>query len=156
VYILRVEKITPETQQVYLNLVQAYEAEFSKITEKQPNAEGLFELDTPLDDCHCGYIPYMENTPIGLANIALKPDNNFEVCEFYILPLYRKQNYGTHFAAKLWQMHTGHWEIKQIEGAEYATTFWRKALKTAGITFEETAYLDAYWGYVTRQEFYNG
>lgn len=34
---------------IYLNLTQAYEAEFSPLTKKLPDEEGKFTLDTPIE-----------------------------------------------------------------------------------------------------------
>lgn len=150
---MNISTVNPSSQHIYLNLAQAYEAEFSAITEKRPNEDGVFELDTPLDASHVAYIVYQGDSPAGLANIAIKEDQHFEVCEFYILPVYRKQGLGTGFITEVFKQHSGHWEIKQIEGAEYATEFWRKVLKSQNFAFEENAYLDALWGYVTRQAF---
>lgn len=43
---------------VLLNLSQAYEAEFSSITGKRPNEDGVFTLDTMPYDPYIGYILY--------------------------------------------------------------------------------------------------
>ena len=59
-----------------------------------------------------------------------------------------------HFAHAIWTQHNGTWEIKQIEGAEYATVFWRKAIQRFHDTpFTEDHYNDPYWGNVLRQSF---
>jgi hypothetical protein len=58
-------KITPVTEtnsHLYHNLVQSYEAEFSPITGKKPNASGLFELDTHLGDDTLGFLLMIDNT----------------------------------------------------------------------------------------------
>lgn len=139
---------------VYLNLAQSYEGEFSGITKKRPDKDGIFKLDTKLEENIKGYLLYIENVPAGLAAIAEKTDSTYEVCEFYVVPCFRKQHYGLRFAHALWEMMPGDWEVKQIVGAEYATQFWRKTIgKFKDTTFAEDKYLDTYWGDVIRQSF---
>ncbi|RZM75501.1 hypothetical protein C3B51_18620 [Pseudoalteromonas rubra] len=139
---------------VYLNLAQAYEAEFSVLTDKSPGADGLFALDTLLEGNVTSYLWYDSETPIGLAAIARHGESEFEVCEFYVVPRYRKAGLGAQFARTIWDKLPGFWTIKQIAGAEYATQFWRRAIATAGITqVTEDTYVDPYWGTVTRQQF---
>ncbi|MEC4091019.1 hypothetical protein [Pseudoalteromonas rubra] len=141
---------------VYLNLAQAYEAEFSAITNKNPGADGLFALDTVLEGNVTGYLWYDNETPVGLAAIAQHQKDEFEVCEFYIVPRYRKAGQGAQFAHTLWANQPGLWTIKQIAGAEYATQFWHRAIASAGIEgVQEDTYQDPYWGKVARQRFRN-
>ena len=45
---MEVREVTAGNAQVYLNLCQAYEAEFSAITGRLPDQDGLFALDTVL------------------------------------------------------------------------------------------------------------
>ena len=151
---MKVIKVHDNNIQIYLNLVQPYEAEFSSITKKTPNKNGLFDLDTPVDENHLAYIASVNNTPLGIANIGLKGFSVFEVCEFYILPVFRGAKYGTKFIHEIWSANPGTWEIKQITGAKYATEFWRRAITAYRDTkFEENQYRDPYWGNVTRQTF---
>ena len=111
-------------------------------------------MDTPVDENHLAYIAYDDHTPSGIANIGLKGFSKFEVCEFYILPVFRGAKHGTKFIHEIWSQNPGNWEIKQITGAEYAAKFWRRAISAyRDTTFEESQYDDPYWGYVTRQTF---
>jgi predicted acetyltransferase len=139
---------------VYLNLIQSYEGEFSAATGKKPDADGLFALDTLIGGHVTGILLYEEQAPAGLAAIARKGEGRYEVCEFYIVPCFRKRRLGTRFAHAIWQRYPGRWEIKQIAGAEYATIFWRRAIGDfAGGGFREDVFDDPYWGTVTRQRF---
>lgn len=140
---------------VYLNLCQAYEGEFSAITQKLPDENGRFALDTPIGRNILGYLLYENDAPIGLAAIKTQPDENkAEVCEFYIIPSCRKKALGKRFAIELFEKHPGTWEIKQITGAEYATEFWRKTLRDyTRNNYQEDVYHDEYWGRVVRQQF---
>lgn len=140
---------------VYLNLCQSYEGEFSAITQKKPDENGLFALDTVIGSDVLGYLLYQDAIPVGFAAVKVEvADKNFEVCEFYVVPSCRKQDLGKHFAKAIFQRHQGAWQIKQISGAEYATAFWRKVIDDfTGGDFQENAYQDAYWGNVVRQRF---
>lgn len=151
---MKVERVGPDRLHVYLNLAQAYEAEFSAITRKAPAADGTFELDTPVDEAHRGYVAYVDGAPAGIANIGVAGDARFEVCEFYVVPVFRRARHGIGFIHSIWSATPGRWEIKQIAGAEYATRFWRRAIAAYGDTeFEQSEYDDPYWGRVTRQTF---
>lgn len=198
---MKITQVTAATQSVYLNLMQGYEAEFSAITRKLPDENGLFALDTHLsaallertpdnfpnelsdacadayanecaedciEDCVVGFLAWQEIVPIGFMTIALSPGQQFEVCEFYIVPGLRDKKLGSRLAAQVWSRFPGTWVVKQIEGAEYATQFWRKCigefLRRADVDktdtnseeregFEQDQFVDPYWGLVTRQTF---
>ena len=49
---------------IMLNLAQAYEAEFSSITHKKPNNDGVFALDAMPHSPYLGYVLYQAKTPI--------------------------------------------------------------------------------------------
>ncbi len=151
---MNIVRVDEKNMTVYLNLAQAYEGEFSGITGKKPDGSGLFALDTPLWDGVAGYLLMIDETPAGLAAVAVKPGNRFEVSEFYIVPSFRKQSWGMRFVQGLWRMLPGQWEVKQISGAEHASVFWRRVIGdfTQGV-FVEDRYNDPYWGLVVRQQF---
>jgi len=148
---------TDANRQVYYNLAQAYEAEFSAITEKQPDKTGRFELDTPLDEHHFAYLLLDYNIPLGFANIAhsntADEGKQFEVCEFYIIPSARKQHLGTKLITKIWQNQPGQWRIKQLDNALHATIFWRRTLESQNINYVESQFTDEFWGDVVEQSF---
>lgn len=146
--------MTEENIGLYENLIQWYEAEFSKLTRKKPNPQGVFELDTQLGEKVTGLLLMADDIPAGVAAIAVKADNSYEMCEYYVVPSFRKHSLGTKFAHLIWTMYPGEWEIKQIEGAEYACEFWRKTITAFHHTpFHEDRCIDSYWGVVTRQRF---
>ena len=153
---MNIVRIDNHNRQVYLNLVQAYEAEFSLITGKKPDGKGIFAPDTEVNESNLGFLLYLENIPAGLSVVTVHGDKKFAVSEFYVLPCFRKRKLGKAFAHKIWDEFRGHWEIKQIQGAEYATRFWRKVVEDyAGCQYKEDVYEDSYWGVVTRQRFIN-
>lgn len=139
---------------VYNNLAQGYEAEFSAITGKKPDARGIFRLDTRIGDDVRAFLLSVGDVPAGLIAVRTKDDGSYEVAEFYVVPSFRKQAWGQKFAHAIWRAMPGKWEIKQIAGAEYAAEFWRKTIGAFPPTeFQEDQYDDPYWGMVTRQRF---
>ncbi|MCF2860340.1 hypothetical protein L1286_22930 [Pseudoalteromonas sp. SMS1] len=152
---MNIVEVTDNNRAVYNNLAQAYEAEFSTLTEKSPLASGLFELDTDLSNpMVTGYICYVQGIPAGIAAVLRFSPDEHEVAEFYIVPLYRKAKLGTQFSHALWHLMPGRWIIKQIAGAHYATKFWLSAIADLpGKNLIEDHYEDKYWGRVTRQRF---
>lgn len=146
--------VSDENRTAYLNLLQCYEAEFSRITHKKPNAQGVFELDTHLGENVSGWLLMIDETPAALAAITHTATRSHEICEFYVVPSFRHRAVGIAFAHRLWKQFPGEWVIKQIEGAEYASTFWRNAISAyADTPYREDRYEDPYWGVVTRQRF---
>ncbi|MBA5761282.1 GNAT family N-acetyltransferase [Vibrio sp. 404] len=146
--------VDPSNQHIYMNLAQAYEAEFSKIMQKRPDENGLFPLDTKLEGNVTGYLLYVDGVPAGHTAIANESEGNYEVCDFYVVPYFRKNKVGKRFITQVFEMLGGRWEIKQVAGAEHAVTFWRDVLSeyTSG-NYSEDTYHDEKWGVVTRQTF---
>lgn len=150
---MRIVEVDAGSLAIYLNLVQAYEAEFSSLTGKKPGSDGRFALDTHLGGNVRGYLLYLGETPAGLAAIESNGGEH-EVREFYVVPLFRGKLTGSRFAHMLWRRFPGAWEIKQIAGASKATAFWRRTVGefTRG-SFEEDHHDDPTWGRVVRQRF---
>ena len=154
---LSVVIVNKDNNDVFNRLIQNYEAEFSSLTEKMPAPDGLFPLDTLLDENHIGYLAYLGDIPVGFNVIASKKNGTaFEVCEFYIIPVCRMRKLGYELANAIFDQHRGNWEVKQIAGADNAKAFWRKTIKqyTQG-SYSDEDYNDTYWGPVTRQQFRN-
>lgn len=151
---MEIVEVTDGNRIVYRNLAQSYEGEFSALTRKVPGPDGLFPLDTELGGSVIGYLLYLDRVPAGIAAVDAKPDGPFEVREFFVVPSFRLKGWGMRFAHGIWTLNPGDWEAKQIEGAGYASRFWRKAIEAFGCgTFVEDRYQDPYWGPVTRQRF---
>ena len=151
---MQIIKVDSNNQHIYMNLAQAYEAEFSKIMQKKPDENGLFPLDTELGGSVTGYLLYLDGVPAGHTAIANDEPNHFEVCDFYVVPYFRQNKAGKRFISEVFNTLGGHWEMKQVEGAEHAVKFWRDVLQdyTQG-QFSEDRYQDPKWGLVTRQQF---
>lgn len=114
---LRIVPVDTTNREPFDRLIQCYECEFSAITEKQPTADGVFPLDTHLDDDHKGFLAYLGEIPVGFNVIALKGNGHYEVCEFFIVPLFRTRRLGYYLAAAIFDRYRGKWEVKQIAGA---------------------------------------
>lgn len=155
---MKIVKVNTDNLPIYLNLAQGYEAEFSGIINKKPGPDGRFALDTHLDTRikgnTLGYLLYLDNLPAGLAAVHQASEDEFEVCEFYVLPVFRGKQRGLDFAQAIFARHGGNWQIKQVAGAHHATAFWRKVVSqyTKG-QYCESTYQDDYWGAVIRQSF---
>lgn len=156
---MKMVRVDNHNQHIYMNLAQAYEAEFSKIMHKKPDENGLFPLDTKLGGIIKGYLLYIEDIPAGHTAIAHEADNHFEVCDFYIVPYFRQNQVGKYFITALFKQLGGTWEIKQVAGADHAVKFWRDVVgnytKEQHIedSYQEDKYDDLQWGMVTRQRF---
>lgn len=153
---LKIVPVDATNRETFDRLIQCYECEFSSITEKEPTAEGIFPLDTHLDVGHEGFLAFLGNIPVGFNVVALKGNGRYEVCEFFIIPVFRKRRFGYHLAAAIFDQYRGEWEVKQIAGADEAKAFWRRAIgKYTDGAYQEDIYSDPYWGTVTRQQFRN-
>ncbi|CAH0535475.1 hypothetical protein VST7929_03049 [Vibrio stylophorae] len=151
---MQIIKVTQERLVIYHNLAQAYEAEFSKIMQKKPDAAGRFPLDTELGGDVTGYLLYHEGVPAGLTAIAQEAVGHFEVCDFYIVPYFRQNQLGKQFIQQIFASLQGAWEIKQVAGADHAVRFWREVIGDyTQQNYREDQYQDPKWGWVTRQQF---
>ncbi len=142
---------------VYENLCQPYEAEFSTLTGEVPNASGIYKMSTPVHGKDAsenvfGYLGYIGKTPIGFRSFTKKP-THYEGAEFYILPSFRLNNRGRAFSNEVFKRHPGVWVLRQIRGADYATRFWRKIIEDVDKNYKEDMFEDPRWGQVTRQTF---
>lgn len=138
---------------IFLNLSQCYEAEFSNLTLSMPDRNGLFEIATMPNLPYIGYIIFVDNVPIGFCVANIGAEFN-DIADFYIIPSMRKRAYGYKLAEFIFKLHPGKWHVRQIEGANGATLFWRKVIgKYTNGDYEESLVTDKDWGVVTRQTF---
>jgi predicted acetyltransferase len=146
-------RMHPSNASVLANLAQAYEAEFSKITLKMPDPSGLFPLDTLPEAPYVGYLFYQKEIPIGFCIVDVESAIR-DIGEFYIVPAMRGRKLGAQLAFAIFDAYPGEWRVRQIEGADEATRFWRIVIKQyTHNTYDESAVKDEHWGVVTCQRF---
>ena len=150
---LCLQEVEDSNLPTYLNLAQAYEAEFSRITKKHPDLNGLYALDTTVGGEVKAYLLQTPQSAIGFAAASVYVEGTRDLREFYVVPTMRGQKIGTYLAGQVFSLHPGHWTVKQLEGATYATAFSRRALAELGIIYKETLLQDEYWGNVVMQAF---
>jgi predicted acetyltransferase len=150
---LKLVKIGVRYRAVYENLAQAYEAEFSSLTGKMPDENGFFKIDTLPLKPYTGYLLFYQKHPIGFCVAETESDLK-DIAEFYIIPVMRKKNFGYQLAKMVFDRHPGQWQVRQINGANDAISFWRAVVRNyTHNQFNEAVVNDPYWGVVTRQQF---
>jgi len=142
-----------QTKKILLNLAQAYEAEFSSLTGKMPDKNGVFELDTIPDKYYKAYLFYYKESPIGFCIVNTKGEVK-DIAEFYIIPSMRKKKLGYNFACSIFNIYPGKWQVRQIQEADYSINFWRYVISkyTNNKYIEDTPY-EKDWGIINRQQF---
>ena len=149
---IEITKVEEHNEFIYSRLSQNYEAEFSRLTGKEPNSEGLYEY-TICDSTHEGFLLWNEGKPIGfiIVNIGL---SRFDVAEFYIIPSKRRGGHGRALAHWAFTRYPGDWQVRQIAGAKWAHAFWVDVIAdfTKGY-FTDQQESDAEWGVVDIQRF---
>lgn len=143
---LSLKEVCDRNLSTYLNLAQAYEAEFSPMTKKNPNLKGLYELDTTVGGEVKAYILQNSTNAIGFAAASVPEEGTRDLREFYVVPTMRGKKIGTYLAGQVFAFYPGKWTVKQLEHAIHATSFWHQALTDLGIPYEETIFMDEYWG----------
>lgn len=150
---MKIVDVNKNNVSILLNLAQAYEAEFSPITKKNPLSNGLYALDTNWDSDHPAFLLFDNEIPIGFC-IKATVDFRHDISEFYVIPTYRSKGVAKFFAFEIFKKYAGDWQVRQIQGADQAVIFWRTIINefTSGHFFESQVD-DIYWGTVTRQIF---
>lgn len=138
----------------FYSLIQNYEEEFSVITEKEKNENGVYDLDTnPLGEKNKTVLCFVNDEIIGFSILSIGSSTN-EVLDFYIEPFFRKQKIGRDFAKYLFDSYQGEWIVKQLKKARDARLFWLNVISryTKG-NYSECFFHDKYWGEVYEQRF---
>lgn len=154
---LVIEEIFDENNSIFKNLIQYYEAEFSNITRKEPNKDGIFSLDVKIHDQNRIFIAFYNKKPAGFSIGYISSSTKArEILEFYVLPCYRRMKLGKYLSYFMFDTFRGNWEVKQLPEAQKAYLFWHHVIKEyTKNNFEEDTYVDDYWGKVSRQRFVN-
>jgi len=150
---VKIVEVNKNNISILLNLAQAYEAEFSPITKKNPLSNGLYALDTNWDSDHPAFLLFDNETPVGFC-IKTILDSRHDISEFYVVPTYRHKGIAKSFVIEIFNKYAGTWQARQIQGADQAVSFCRAVISefTSGKYTEEIVE-DEYWGKITRQIF---
>lgn len=148
------EEITPSNQNVYDNLSQVYEMEFSNQTGFDPDQNGHYPIATKCpDEGIRGWILRDEKgCPAGFTIIQTL-DNRMDIQEFFVTHKHRRFGVGTEFAAAIMQQYPGPWQLRELLTSPWATPFWRKFLQKMEVEYTEDIAPDREWGHVVRQQF---
>jgi predicted acetyltransferase len=140
---------------IFDELVQDYEEEFSPLTGKKKSHEGKYSVDVDWRPPNVGYYWEEDSHVVGFCIVDLV-DNFWDIAEFYVIPAYRMKKIGKKMAFSIFQKHQGQWQVRQILGAESAQKFWRRIISdfTNG-NYIELQIDDAKWGQVVCQRFVN-
>ncbi|WP_108946614.1 GNAT family N-acetyltransferase [Shewanella halifaxensis] len=151
---MNIVQVDSVNKHVYENLYQGYAAEFSKLIADKPDENGRFKIYPQLAGQVVGYLLYIDGVPAALTAIKEQSHAEYEICDFYVVPYFRKNKVGKRFITSLFKQLLGAWEIKQVAGADHAVSFWRDVVNdyTSGAYLEDK-YQDEVWGLVTRQRF---
>ena len=71
--------VTTDNRAVYDQLAQGYEAEFSGITGKKPDARVIFALDTRIGDDVLDFLLSVGGLPVGFIAVRTKGNRAYEV-----------------------------------------------------------------------------
>ncbi len=148
-----ITEVSSGNKSTYYNLAQAYEAEFSSITQKNPDLHGLYPLDTRIEEDVRGFLMQSAEHTFGFAAAEVLQNRSRDLREFYIVPTMRRRKIGTLFAIRVFSTYPERWSVKQLRAAQYATEFWHRALSELRISYEESVLKDDYWGEVVMQSF---
>lgn len=150
---MHIVPITQNNAHIFEVFAQDYEAEFSALTRKEPNASGRFSLEATWQDPYKGFYQFINETPTGFVVVGIV-EGRFDIAEFYILPCYRKKGLGKTLAYKMFDTFPGLWQVRQIKEATGARLFWRNVIDAyTGGHFTEDQVEDSHWGIVWRQLF---
>ncbi|USK31685.1 GNAT family N-acetyltransferase [Bacillus sp. F19] len=122
------------------NLLQYYFYDFTEFNGASVNDQGRFN-DYPYFENYWtekGRYPYLIKVREEYAGFVMvrydASENYFSMAEFFIMKKCRRSGLGKKIAHNVFQLHSGKWEVVQIERNKPAQSFWRKVIEeyTAG------------------------
>lgn len=148
-----IRRVDDLNKNLFYQLSQAYEREFSALTKKEPDAHGLFSITDQKPGKYDAWIAYANHEPVGFAVIDVS-GKSFDVAEFYITPAARQAHLGEQLAVQMFETYRGHWQVRQIIAAEYARKFWLAVIhRYTENSYTESIDEDHEWGRVYTQRF---
>jgi len=147
------EPITESNCAVFERLAQDYEEEFAPITGKTKQPNGKYSIDVDWHFPNCGYFWKEDSSIVGFV-IKDQCGEYSDIGEFYIIPSYRKMGMGKKMAFSIFDHYPGLWQVRQIENADLAKSFWRNVVSDyTKDDYFELELEDLVWGKVTCQRF---
>lgn len=142
---MAITPINPSNAHIFDVLAQDYESEFSALTHKEPDINGRFALEISWQKPYEGFYQFTKEKPIGFTIKGIRA-GRFDMGEFYILPCYRKKEFGKKFAFEIFDRFPGNWQVRQLQKASGATAFWRRVIDeyTNG-NYSEDFIEDSHW-----------
>jgi predicted acetyltransferase len=144
-----------EDRPVLENLLQLYMYDFSEILGGDVESSGRF-ADRPLtayweDPWRYPFLFRVEDKLAGFALVhqrsRLSGDaTTWDMAEFLVLRKYRRRGVGSVAATRLFAMHPGKWEVRQLHANSAATGFWRRVIGAfTGGRFSDAVIDDERW-----------
>lgn len=137
------------------NLFQLYIYDLSEMVPVDvDDRDGRFDapqLDTMWSDSSHPFLLWVDQKVAGFAQVCrgsrLSGDDSiWDMAQFFVLRRYRRGGVGSEMARRLFAMHPGAWEVRQVAANLPATAFWRAAIaELTGGAWRETVVDDERW-----------
>jgi len=133
---IEVFEVSSSDKQLFQNLMQFYEYEFSIYEDDDVDVSGKFEIEDVDDYFQLNeYRPLLvcvEDRPAGFvivkSNIDSKIDH-FSIEEFFIMKKYQRNGAGQKVANKVFDMFGQFWIVRVIKENKIGQSFWNKTIK---------------------------
>ncbi len=132
---------TREDRDVFWNLMQLYQYDFSEHSGEDPNEKGLFSYDIlnrywTDEGVQEGRKAFLIRVNGNLAGFALlhgfsyldNPETEHTVAEFFVMRKWRRRGIGRLVALDLFRRFPGKWDIGQERKNVKAQLFWRQII----------------------------
>jgi predicted acetyltransferase len=136
----RVEVVhaTPEQEPIVANLLELYAYDFSEFHPMQPGPDGRFGykglsrywLETDR-------LPLLLKADGRLAGVVLVKrergvlgtETVWDVAEFFVLRMFRRQGVGKAAAHEIWRRYPGKWQVRVMESNYSGYRFWEHTIR---------------------------
>lgn len=126
-----------EDEETLANLMQLYLHDFTDFAEWDVGSDGRFSVDD-LHGCWTNprrhpYFIVADGRLSGFAIVdegsAVRDDPGvIDMAEFFVMRRYRRRGVGRTAAHRLFEMHPGRWEVREMRGNAIAQAFWRRII----------------------------
>lgn len=136
-YTYKLEEIKEENKNIFNNLFELYQYDFSEYYLDDVNDDGLYGHYKYIDEYfkddtrHAYYIKVDgKYTGFVLINrITFVEKNANTIAEFFILKKYRRQKLGTDIALDIFNRFKGKWELRVLNKNDRGLEFWKKVIE---------------------------